>query len=433
MALTDSGNHPPAASGTYDYNATPNVWATLAVGASDTDPVFGESYRRLTNIGANVSENQNYSYHNINADGTLAFHTAPGGSFDITNVATGAVVHSGQPSGPTGENRWHMTDRDKYFYFNGADLVRRNLAAQNNTTMHTFPATLAGMGGTANYSDRESRYFLVNYSGTVKLWDSQTNTIYGNDFAMLNWVGIAPSGNTIVTQAGGGSEPNVIHSSFAVNHGAQTIAASPNQYWGIQGDHAALISPTDGNDYAILFDNNTSGSVYRTNLATNNAGKTVAQQLAAATLIIPTTFAVADGGFSAVSVGAKRDWCLFSSMDGTDDFNEAVGAWAALKKEIMAVNVLTGALRRLAHHRSRGQPLQYQCQPRASCSPTGDRVLWMSNQNDSTPASYADMYVMDNPLGAEEEPPPPPVGFALDDSGYSLTEPQTNPTMIGVW
>ena len=66
----------------------------------------------------------------------------------------------------------------------------------------------------------------------------------------------------------------------------------------------------------------------------------------------------------------------------------------------MAANVVTGALKRLAHHRSRGMFAAYQDQPKVSCSPTGNFVIWSSNMNDSTPSEYADLYGIENPLGA---------------------------------
>jgi len=47
----------------------------------------------------------------------------------------------------------------------------------------------------------------------------------------------------------------------------------------------------------------------------------------------------------------------------------------------------------------------------------------------------ADIDAIEAAIAGEGGEPPvaPPVGFVLDDSGYSLTEPQSNPTTISVW
>lgn len=408
--LSDTGNHPPPTSGAQDYNSM----ARVGLNGTYFDSVFGETVKQLTDVGAAASALQLYSFHNVNADGTFAFNNTAGG-FNIIRISDGTTAYSAQPTGlVVYEVRWHMIDPNKYCYFSGSDLVERNLSAQTSTTLKTFPSALQSMGGTANYWDRTQRYTIVQYGGAVHLWDSQDWTApFTNSITPLNWAGITPSGNNIVTQAGAGTNPNIIHSAFPVNYGTKTIAATPVQYWGIAGDHAALISPSDGNDYGVIADSNSSGNTYLMNLATDNGtgNPSAATQLSRGTMIIPVAFFVAGGHYSAVSIGANADWCFFSSEAGTshgapalDDFNTPVGAWQAFKQEIIAVNVLTGALRRLCHHRSRGDfDTNYFTQPKVSCSPKGDAVVWASNFNDSSPTNYADMYLITNPLGSSTD------------------------------
>jgi len=92
---------------------------------------------------------------------------------------------------------------------------------------------------------------------------------------------------------------------------------------------------------------------------------------------------------------------------GTDTFNSSTAGWTAYKQEILAVNVVTLEVRRLAHHRSRSVDANYYNQPRVSTSWDGSVVMWTSNFNDNSPAGYSDMYAIQSPLG----PLVPPVGI----------------------
>ena len=103
------------------------------------------------------------------ANGTFAFTYGP----TIVEVATGRTVYSNQPAGLNGsELYWDALDPDKYYFFSGASLMRRNLSAQTNTTMKTFPATLQSNGGSVNIQSGNGRYFTVRYGGTNQVWDS---------------------------------------------------------------------------------------------------------------------------------------------------------------------------------------------------------------------------------------------------------------------
>lgn len=394
--ITDALSHPPPTSGAQAYNSD----IRPALGASYVDSVFSKTVRRITNTGANTGQDQNYTFHNINADATKAFHYFNG--MNIIDVATGTILYTGQPTGVSiSETRWDMLDADKYYYFSGTDLVRRNVAAQTNTTMKTFPATLQNQGATANYQTADGRYFSVSYSSATHIWDSQTNTIFSGSIANFvsnnGWVGITPSGKHLVTAAGTTATPQQQHYAYAVDLAAQSIGATPTQVWGLCGDHGALLSCSDSKDYAVFFDCYNQQALYRCDLNVDVAGLTPALQEAAQSQSLSVTSADA-GHFSAVSVGTYQDWVFYSCESNDDAFDATPSPWRTYKQEIIAINVLTGARRRLAHHRSRGQPSVYYKQPRVSCSPKGDAVLWASNFNVSSPADYIDLYLIANPL-----------------------------------
>lgn len=410
MALSDANSHPPASSGDWAYNATPNYPATRSLGVAGevVDPVFGETIRRMTNIGANAAQNNNYAFHSINADNTLMFFWN-GSGLQIISTETGSTVHANQPDGDIGyEARWSMTDPDKYFYRSGANLIRRNLAAQTNTTIKTFDAALQDMGGTANYQDKTDRYFLVRYNigGTIRttVWDSVEDVVYSGGVAGLgNWSGIAPSGRLFMSSNDGQ------HLSYYLDHGANSIGSAINCY-GFGGDHGGIVSTSDGEDYFVMQQNDTDpASVMAFDCSVANTG-TQAQQIANGIVLVEygDTTADYDNGFhcSPVSLGEFQDWIFVSTEeeDGDGEFDgfndpDFLTNWRPWRQELYAVNVLTQELRRLCHHRSRGAPIAYFCQPKPSCSPDGATLMFSSNMNNSTPTEYADQYLIPNPLG----------------------------------
>jgi hypothetical protein len=178
-------------------------------------------------------------------------------------------------------------------------------------------------------------------------------------------------------------------------------------FWSGCGDHGVLVSATDGRDYFVTHHcNYDPPGVYAVDVSKNQNGRTDAQQLADSKLLLATAWADNDGHMSAVSRGPLADWVFvdtenFSNAPGTytyDNFNSSTSNWRSYEQEIIAVNVTTLQVRRLAQHRSRGLDTNYYNQPRVSCSWDGSVVLWTSNYNVSSPSGYADMYAIQSPI-----------------------------------
>ena len=408
--LTDSGVHPPPTSGTTAYNTfKPGAAGFPSVGGTYTDSVFGSTVRRLTATTGSINQDDIYAHHWASANGTFAFTKGSAG-IDIIQVATGTKPYTNQPSGlNASENYWDALIPDQYYYYSGSSLVRRNLTLQTDTTMKTFPSTLEANGGSLNIQTRDGRYFTVRYGGTNKVWDSQTDTIYSGAVTPLDlggWVSITPDGSYMVTAAGGTGMPQKEHYSYPINHTTRTIGSTPNQFWGLCGDHGVLVSASNGKNYFVSFECYNIGAVYRIDISLDQAGRTPAQQAASNQILLPLAF-TSGGHFSAVSRGALADWVFMSTENDADAFNGGVSGWTAYEQEIVAMNTVTLEVRRLAHHRSRGMSVDYQTQPRVSCSWDGSLVMWASDLNISSPTGYADMYGIQNPLGAA--PPPPTI------------------------
>ncbi len=408
--LTDSNTYMPLMTGTtgpdHYNNFTPASGSFPAVGSTYTDPIFGSAVRRLSNIGAVSNIEEIYSHHYANANGTYTFsiQSRPTQTLFLVNTSTGAEL-TGHPIGSFAYDlAWHPTDPDKYYFHSGASLMQRVVSTNTSSTVKTFAASLQSLGGTVNWIDRTGRYMLVKYSGTVKLWDSQTDTLYSNPvtpFGGSGWTGLSPDGNYIVDVSGPTAAPNVEHYSYAINHGATSVSTSPVNFWGINQDHGVMLTASNGTNYFVAFDDYNTTGIWMTDLTVSQAGKTYAQQVATYTQLVPMSGATA-GHLSAVSVGTYQDWVFFSPSEIVEDrFNDVPSSWIAYEQEILAVNVLTLEKRRLAHHRSRGiTGALYYNNPRVSCSWDGSVVLWTSNFNDSTPDNYADLYAINNPLGA---------------------------------
>jgi hypothetical protein len=404
--LSDSAVHVPPTTGIYDYNTfQPGGLDFPAVGGNYTDQVFGGIITRLTNIGSNQNNEDIYAHHWANANGTYAFSRQGAGmdTLKILSTKTGDEVHVNQPRGssPT-DLAWDPINPDKYYYFDGTDLVERSVSNQTSTPIHRFGGTLEGLGGSLNWIDRTGDLYIVKWggppNGTAKVWRRSTNTLYSGEVSPLDlngWVAITPDGNYLVTAAGGSSPPNSEHYSYRINHATRTIETAPTQFWGLCGDHGDLISASDGHNYFVTFACTSSVGVYRVDITKDQAGRSESLQLADNLLLIDLLPGAQDGHFSAVSTGLLQDWVFMDTEDAnTDEFNSVPSGWVSYKQEILAINVLTRETRRFAHHRSRGLSSSYYAQPRISSSWDGSAILWTSNYNVSSPIGYADLYTM---------------------------------------
>jgi hypothetical protein len=395
--LTDNGIHAPPTTGTFAYNTfKPGAASFPAKGGTYVDPVFGSTIKRLSAI-TNANLEDIYAKHQANANGTLAFHNDLN-IVNIIEIATGKTLYANQPAGLNhSENHWDAVDPDKYYYFSGLDLVRRNLATQSNTIVKTFPSNLQLNGGSLNIQSRDGRYFTVRYGGTNKVWDSQTDTIYSGSVVPADsqgWVSITPDGNYIVTAAGPANE----HYSYLIDHNTRTISSTRVNFWTLCGDHGDLISASNGKSYFITFNCHDNPAIYRVDITLNQAGRTPVQQSAANQVLLPLTWDDS-GHFSCVGKGAFRDWCFISTESVIDLFDSSISGWTAYKQEILAVNVVTLEVRRLAHHRSRSVTVAYPYFPRVSSAWDGSVVMWTSNFNTRSPVGYADLYAIQSPLG----------------------------------
>lgn len=425
-AITDNGNHPPPTTGPYGYGSfIPGSPGFPAMAGTYVDPVFGETVRRITDIGAKQNNEDIYGHHWANANGSYLFSRTVNDT-RILNPTTGAVVRTGVPCGsPCFEMNWHPTNPDRYYYLNGSALVEYSVSAGTSTTIHTFAGTLQSMGGSLNWIDGTGDLFVVMIGGRANLWKRSINLIYTNTVAPLGggggWVSISPDGNYLITAAGPKSEPHIEHYSYAINHSTHTVNPTPVNFWGLCGDHGAISSASNGKTYFITYDCNYSGNIWRADVSIDTSNMTAAQQQAANLQLVPIGFTNGpDGHMSGGVIGAMKDWVFIDHEKIPDSFGNSVTGWLPYRSEIIAVNILTGEVRRLAHHRSRvpgSSGAQYYDQPRISCSWDGSLIIWTSNYNSAPVTGYSDMYGMGfhpGGGGGDTTPPAAPVNLQIE-------------------
>jgi hypothetical protein len=437
--LVDGLSHPPPGLGTFAYNT---FVPPVTPGASYVDPVFGTPVLRVTtdhSLDDIYARNMWWS-----ADETRYLHRNPNGTafadfLAVITVATGQVTHNGIPIGTQpGDEGFDPVNPNVLYYHSGSSLHQVTLGANGTWTdsiYFTAPggATLNGFGGTINWLDASGRYMLVRYGPepSVHLYDRQNlaagpyaNPVDGaSTIDTGSYVGISPDGQFLVGYQGANGTAGLYHMgqgvSWRIDHANRAVAATENVFWSLCGDHGTFISPSDGRDYMVVSNCNNFAELWRVDITNSigsldeNGQKALPNNLR---LISWPTWNEDGSHVSTVARGALRDWAFYATEDGADTLNSGtvdpmtgnITPWHAYRDEIVAFNVLTGAIRRLAHHRSRSVDADYYAMPRVSSSWGGKYVGWASNFNRS---GVIDIYAVQ--FGAAGQPPAAPVALRI--------------------
>ena len=399
QGLTDLGVHPPPTSGPYPYSP-PGSWIPgsagfPAQGTTYVDPVFGQTIRRLTNVYPNVGDSELYAKNGLwNADGTRIIHNSDAnGTHDIIDTTTGAVVRGNIPW--DGEPTFDPNFPDVFYYASGTTLQKLLLSTGTSVRVKDFEVSIAGydnLGGTLNSVDNSGRYFLLNFNGTVRVWDaidasgrlpgdpayvSQATGLSGvltggfpaSEFNTSNgYAGIAPDASGVISvYTDDTGNPLIWHTIDKVNKTLDSTGVNRGPNDG--GDHGAMLWASDGNVYFVTLSNSPGWSVQRYNLT--QGGPRVQ-------LLQPGTNN-SDEHLSCIPRGSLRDWCVIDLETGLSGNND-LASWDAFHQEIFMVNVLTpNTVRRLAHHRSQDTAQSYTWQPRVSVNWDGTQVAYLSN------------------------------------------------------
>jgi hypothetical protein len=426
--VTDSATHAPPATGAYAYYSTfgsfgPDQAGFPGVGQTYVDPVFGSTVRRLTNDLGRPSGSDIYGKNGFfNSDGTLMFHNA-GTSKTIVNTTTGALVRSNVPGNFDGS--FAPDDPDTWYYFSGASLRKYSVATGTTSLVKTFSATLGALGGSVDWIDSTGRYMVLNIGGSARVWDKQADVLYAGNVpgdVGSGWAGISPDGKYLVIATDD-------KRSYAINHSTRAVNTTGVMFWSLCGGHGDLVSATDGKTYFVTFECYEEPGIYAVDISLSQTTANRQKQRDDNRLLFATQW-TDDGHMAAAARGMFQDWAYISVESNDDSFTGGVSGWRPYKQEIVMANVLTGELRRLAHHRSRGIGASYYYQPRVSVSWDGTRVAWASNFGYNG-QDYGDIYAVELGSDGTTPPPPPPPPPPADNPAVSFTNPSAGASLSG--
>src|SRR5438309_1054384 len=235
------------------------------------------------------------------------------------------------------------------------------------------------------------------------------------------YVGLSPDGQYIIgyEDVGGvyGMGQGV---SWKINHTTRSVAASPTIFWSLCGDHGSFTSASDARNYMIVFNCHNFDEIWRVDITNNANGLTEGQQKALPNnqrLLGPLDWSVT-GHLTTVAKGPFADWAFFTTEDSNDGFNGGVSPWFPYRQEVIGLNVMTGEVRRLAHHRSRSLGANYFYQPRVSVSWSGKFVGWASNFNQS---GVANIYAVPFAGPSSPDTTPPTVSMIAPSNGATVS------------
>jgi hypothetical protein len=394
MANNDSGSHAPPATGPYGYNG-------FVPGRQYEDPVYGSLVQRVTSDhGRDDVYARNMCW---SADGRRYVHrtqrvAGKTDAWDVIDVATGTVTHSGVPfGGIAADGGFDAVDPDVLWILTGREIRKVTLQEGGRWTVGGYfeaPGELGELGGSINWLDASGRTMLVRWGSepSVYVYDRErlhepyANPIDSRPYVGTgSYLGLSPDGRYVV---GWDSRPVGMARvgrgvSWAIDHEARAVASAPVGFWSLCGDHGAFLTATDGKTYMVTHDCYSHAALWRVSVDNDAEGLNDSEQhaLPGNRLLIPWSTWSDFGHISTVARGAWRDWVFVSTEDATDLVGGPVDPWHPYRQEILAVQVLTGEVRRLAHHRSRSLGEDYYAQPRVSCAWEGQVVGFPSNMN----------------------------------------------------
>lgn len=408
---------PPPATGPYAYNAF--VPAEIA-GAGYVDPVFGATVRRVTrDHGRDNIYARNMMWC---ANGRQYLHRTEGvpgkpDAWDVIIAETGDITHTGLPFGSiAADGGFDPVDPDIVLALSGNDLLAIRLLANGQWSvgpLFSAPSALRDLGGSINWISANGETMLVRYGDepSARVYARGFSGSYANPIDASytvgkgSYLGITPDGQYVV---GFDSRPiGESHVgqgvSWKINHGARSVETTPTPFWSLCGDHGAFCSASDGRNYFITYACYNKPGLWRVDITNNANGLDEAAQM-----LLPNNKLLIEfdtwnefGHVTTVARGPLKDWAFIATEDGTDLFDGPTEPWHPYRQEIIAVNVITGELRGLAHHRSRS--LDWNSQPRVSCSWEGEWVGYLSNFNQR---GVVDVFAI--PFAASDPGPVPP-------------------------
>jgi len=367
--VTDKANHPMTA------------LAKPAVGQTVTDPAFGTTIRRITDVGGTGVIKPAYSTVPAwNADETylILYHTGTANSgHHLYNGKTYAHIRQLNIDPPDLEQfYWHTSDPDVLFYVDSSDrLIRYRVSSNTKEIVKTFACggSISGGADPMFMSWDSDVIGLRCSSGYVFTYRLSTNT----EGAQLS----NGSGNAPVASASGTT-------TFFANGSAEVRDNNMNYLRSLPVDpneHASLGRLANGTDThnSVSFGGSYEGSLVTSDMTQNNVARVI---------VGPATgYPYPPGGTHVSAIAFKKPgWVALSVIGNTN------GQTLLNQELVLADTNAGGKVCRVGHHRSWGKagPRGYWAEPHVVVSPSGTRLLFGSDWGGGT---TVDAYVVELP------------------------------------
>ncbi len=323
----------------------------------------------------------------------------------IIDASSGQFFRSNIP-GMLGDATFDPIDPDRYFYYdyNGSSLKAYYLSTQTSETLKDFGTVLGDLGGTEDVIDATGKYLIVNLGGQVKVVEFNRATkaisVYTGSFPAVTdggYVTISPDGSGVLAISGG------VKTWYSIDHVNKKLDSAGFVFLNQGGDHGTVVSSNDGQTYFIK-PSGDDGDIHAYNVRTGvekkyTAGSQVNRPLVS---LAKSVGWCDDTHFSNIPKGTYRDWVIISTEVYSDTGNCAAADalnnanpqsnWWKYRQEILMVNVLSGEIRNLAHHRSR-ELFRYCSTPRVNANWDGTAAVFASNFGaTSSGCGYSDIY-----------------------------------------
>jgi uncharacterized repeat protein (TIGR02543 family) len=348
--VTDKANHPMTA------------LAKPAVGVAVTDPQFGTTIRRISDVGGTDGVIKT-AYSTIpawNADESylILYHTNTTSSgHHLYDGKTYQHIRRLDIDPPDLEQfYWHTTDPDILFYVNGQTLMRRHISTDSDDPVHTFTCGNPDGGSDPMFMSWDSDVIGLRCGSSVLTYRISTNTegtpatISGSNAPVAS-----ASGARVFLSSGGTGQVRDLNMNLL-----HTLPVDPNE-------HASLGRLADGTDThnAVSFDGAFQGSLVVSDMTKPNSTRVVIGE--------DTGYPYPPGGTHISAIAFKNPGWVAVSIIGDGD------GQSVLDNEIVLANTNPGGqVCRVAHHRSQ-EAQDYWGEPHVVISPSGTRLIFGSD------------------------------------------------------
>jgi hypothetical protein len=409
--FTDNDPHAPPTTGPYAYwpphgTFGPGEAGELALGGTYVDPVFGGTIKRLTDDFPSNSVGGDLYVKNgwWNADGTYIVHTHAGG-VKAVNIADPTSTKTLSNAGSLrADASCDPVDPDVFYYGSGNEIKKQLISTGAVSTLKNFGSAVGSHGGSLDWISNDGRYFLVKLAAGFRLWDKNTDTLYTGTITDAIGGGYCTMDGDAryIILVNGTSKKR-----YAINHGGTSITTTGTSFSTLAADHADFVNASDGNIYMFRSTDDENPIHYGTvNIETGAVNELQAFGIGQGNMVYENS----PTNFSAIPRGTLKDWVVVAGVPfGAEATKDTFGnanpvtsgtGWKSYRNEVWMVNVLTGAVRRFAHHRSREGYVLYSYQPRVCVNWDGTKCAWMSNYGFDDGANgdvYSDLYTIDVP------------------------------------